>query len=73
MLQPVAKPELTSTITCPECGYKKTELMSDNVCVFFYECEGCKARLKPRCGDCCVFCSYGSRSCPPKAKAKSAR
>src|SRR6266496_4470497 len=33
---------------------------------FFYECSNCKAVLKPKPGDCCVFCSYGSVKCPPK-------
>jgi hypothetical protein len=34
-------------------------------CQFFYECEGCHILLRPRAGDCCVFCSYGSVPCPP--------
>jgi hypothetical protein len=34
-------------------------------CQFFYECTGCGARLRPKEGDCCVFCSYGSVPCPP--------
>ena len=31
----------------------------------FYDCKGCGQRLKPKTGDCCVFCSYGSVPCPP--------
>jgi hypothetical protein len=27
--------------------------------------KGCGTRLKPKPGDCCVFCSYGSVPCPP--------
>lgn len=57
--------ELSSTITCPECGYKKNEMMPTDACIYFYECERCKTRLKPIQGDCCVFCSYGSVKCPP--------
>jgi len=38
--------------------------MPTNACRFFYDCGGCGARLKPRSGDCCVFCSYGSVACP---------
>lgn len=53
-----------STITCPECGYKKEETMPEDSCQFFYECENCKAILKPKPNDCCVFCSYGSVPCP---------
>ncbi len=57
--------ELSSTITCPNCGHRKTETMPTDACQFFYECEGCGALLKPVPGDCCVFCSYGSVPCPP--------
>lgn len=56
---------LHSTITCPECGYSKTEEMPINACQWFYECEACKALLKPLKGDCCVYCSYGTVKCPP--------
>lgn len=31
--------ELNSTITCPNCGNKKTESMPTNACQYFYECE----------------------------------
>ncbi|MCH7555582.1 MAG: hypothetical protein IIC08_06290 [Proteobacteria bacterium] len=54
-----------STLTCPECGHVKTETMPTDACQFFYDCEGCKAVLKPLSGDCCVFCSYGDVACPP--------
>ena len=57
--------ELYSTITCPECGYSKRELMPTDACQFFYECEGCGTLLKPKQGDCCVYCSYGDIKCPP--------
>jgi len=62
---------LTSTITCPWCGYQKEEQMPTNACQFFYECEKCRAILKPEKGDCCVFCSYGSIPCPPIQKSKN--
>jgi hypothetical protein len=39
--------------------------MPTNACQFFYECTGCAVRLRPKEGDCCVFCSYGSVPCPP--------
>lgn len=57
---------LSSTIACPECGHAATEMMPTDACVFFYECPGCHALLKPQPGDCCVFCSYGSVPCPPR-------
>ena len=59
------KLERNSAITCPNCGFRKTELMELNSCQFFYECTKCKSSLKPREGDCCVFCSYGDVKCPP--------
>ncbi len=54
-----------SVLTCPVCGHKKQEKMPDNTCQWFYECEHCHTLLKPNKGDCCVFCSFGTRPCPP--------
>jgi len=56
---------LISVITCPSCGLKKEESMPEDACQFFYECQSCKTILKPKTGDCCVYCSYGSAKCPP--------
>ncbi|MEO1261846.1 MAG: GDCCVxC domain-containing (seleno)protein [Bacteroidota bacterium] len=56
---------LFSTITCPRCGHKKEEIMPVNACQYFYECTGCSEILKPKRGDCCVYCSYGTEVCPP--------
>jgi hypothetical protein len=39
--------------------------MPTDACQFFYDCQGCGTRLKPKAGDCCVFCSYGNVPCPP--------
>lgn len=39
--------------------------MPTDACQYFYECEACKSILRPKAGDCCVFCSYGSTPCPP--------
>ena len=44
--------------------------MPTDACLFFYDCTGCGARLKPQAGDCCVFCSYGSVKCPPVQEAQ---
>ena len=52
-------------LTCPECGHRKRESMPVDACQFFYDCEGCGSRLKPKRGDCCVFCSYADVRCPP--------
>jgi hypothetical protein len=64
------KIELESIITCPECGHKEKETMATDACQFFYECKGCGVVLKPKSGDCCVFCSYGTVPCPPVQENK---
>jgi hypothetical protein len=56
---------LESVLTCPHCGFAKKETMPTDACQWFYECENCKTVLKPKVGDCCVFCSYGTHKCPP--------
>jgi len=56
---------LHSTITCPNCGFKKDEIMPTDSCQFFYQCSNCGLILKPNKGDCCVYCSFGSEKCPP--------
>ena len=57
--------ELRSSIVCPHCGHAREEIMPTDACMFFYACTGCSSRLKPKPGDCCVFCSYGTVKCPP--------
>ena len=54
-----------SVITCPRCGHQASETMPIDACQFFYECRGCGELLRPKQGDCCVFCTYGSVPCPP--------
>lgn len=54
-----------STVTCPECGYRSKEAMPTDACQFYYECQGCLTMLRPKAGDCCVYCSYGDVQCPP--------
>ncbi|MCW3701354.1 hypothetical protein UE95_039425 [Burkholderia cenocepacia] len=53
-----------SVLTCPHCGFTQREMMPTDTCQFFYECPGCHALLRPKQGDCCVFCSFGSMPCP---------
>ncbi|MGB8538153.1 MAG: GDCCVxC domain-containing (seleno)protein [Acidobacteriaceae bacterium] len=52
-------------LTCPECGHETSETMPLGSCLFFHECVHCHALLRPKAGDCCVFCSFGSVKCPP--------
>ncbi|MGC2167437.1 MAG: GDCCVxC domain-containing (seleno)protein [Gallionella sp.] len=58
-------PVLESALTCPDCGTVKVEIMPTDSCLWFYECSHCHVLLKPKPGDCCVFCSYGAIPCPP--------
>ncbi len=62
---------IKSIITCPQCGHQKEELMPVDACQYFYKCEQCKTILKPKTGDCCVFCSYGNVYCPPVQQSKN--
>ena len=50
--------QLESTLTCPSCGHRFVETMPTNACQFFYDCKGCGTLLRPKPGDCCVFCSF---------------
>jgi hypothetical protein len=63
---------LESVLTCPACGHAKSERMPLDACQWFYECENCATLLRPRPGDCCVFCSYGTQRCPPMQESGAA-
>jgi hypothetical protein len=62
--------ELRSTLTCPHCGHQAAETMPADACQFLYECKGCRTLLRPKEGDCCVFCSYGDVPCPSIQEAR---
>lgn len=55
----------SSTLTCPHCGRQATEQMPTDSCQFFWSCPSCQHLIKPKEGDCCVYCSYGDTPCPP--------
>lgn len=57
--------EAYSTITCPECGHQSKDEMPTDACQFYYDCKGCGKILRPKQGDCCVYCSFGDVPCPP--------
>ncbi|WP_370453211.1 GDCCVxC domain-containing (seleno)protein [Salinisphaera sp. LB1] len=40
--------------------------MPTDSCQFFYQCPACGHMLKPKPGDCCVFCSFGTVPCPSR-------
>ena len=58
-----------STVTCPNCGHQSTEVMPTDSCLWFWNCPVCGEMLRPKPGDCCVFCTYGSVPCPPRQRA----
>jgi Fur family ferric uptake transcriptional regulator len=43
--------------------FSKEETMPEESWQFFYECKNCKTVLKPKQGDCCVYCSSGTVPC----------
>jgi late competence protein required for DNA uptake (superfamily II DNA/RNA helicase) len=63
--EPPKSIESFSRIKCPKCGHSEKEEMPVNACQWFYECRNCHVLLRPKAGDCCVFCSYGTVRCPP--------
>lgn len=62
--------KLESTIKCPECGFEKEETMPTDACQIFYECNSCGSTLRPKEGDDCVFCSWGTEKCPMEQDEK---
>ena len=64
-------PITESVLICPRCGFAKSETMPTDSCLFFYECTHCHALLRPKLGDCCMFCSFGSVKCPPVQQQRS--
>ncbi len=62
---------LQSALTCPNCGNVSVETMPTDYCLVFHECRSCGTALRPKRGDCCVFCSYGSVPCPPIQEARA--
>lgn len=65
MTQRTSPISLASTLTCPHCGAETTEAMPTDACLFFWPCPACHTTLRPKPGDCCVFCSWGTVPCPP--------
>ena len=49
-----------TTLACPACGVAQRATIPTKACQFFYDCAACGVRLRPRRGDCCVFCSYAA-------------
>jgi uncharacterized C2H2 Zn-finger protein len=49
---------LETTLTCPACQAASRATMPTDACQFFYRCPSCGQIIRPKAGDCCVFCSY---------------
>ncbi|MEX1258976.1 MAG: GDCCVxC domain-containing (seleno)protein [Gemmatimonadota bacterium] len=58
---------LVGVITCPSCGSAAHLAIPTDACLWQWDCPACRARVRPKPGDCCVFCSYGDRRCPSAA------
>jgi hypothetical protein len=58
-----------ATITCPACDHAAQERILEDSCMYFWECPSCGVVLRPKPGDCCVFCSYGTERCLPARRA----
>ncbi|HEY1415214.1 MAG TPA: GDCCVxC domain-containing (seleno)protein [Caulobacteraceae bacterium] len=56
---------LVNELTCPHCWARRAETMPTDACLWLWDCPDCGTTLRPRPGDCCVFCSYGSVPCRP--------
>ncbi|WP_323768370.1 GDCCVxC domain-containing (seleno)protein [Antarctobacter sp.] len=61
---------LISVLTCSACNARHEEQMPTDACQFFWECPSCKTVVRPKPGDCCVYCSYGTIPCPPIQEGK---
>ncbi|WP_299427717.1 GDCCVxC domain-containing (seleno)protein [uncultured Meiothermus sp.] len=59
-------PILEATLTCPQCGGRTAATMPTDACQRLFACPCCGVILKPKPGDCCVFCSFADVPCPPK-------
>ena len=55
-----------ATLTCPRCGFEQESEMPTDACQFFFQCVNCSTVLRPKEGDCCVYCSFADKPCPAK-------
>ena len=58
--------KIEAELTYPKCNTPQKVEMPTEACQHFYKCTNCGEVLKPKEGDCCVFCSYADSKCPPK-------
>ncbi len=65
------KIDLRSALTCPKFGHVEIETMPTDACQWFDDCIGCGVLLRSKPGDCYVFCSCGTVTCPPIEEGRS--
>ncbi|WP_445223483.1 GDCCVxC domain-containing (seleno)protein [Catalinimonas locisalis] len=53
-----------STLTCPVCKYQVLKRMPLEKSVSEFVCLNCSSTIKVKEYECCVFCTYGSVTCP---------
>ncbi len=53
-------------MTCPFCDKSYEVEMPTKFCLLKFKCRKCRKTFTPEKGDCCVFCSYADKKCPPK-------
>lgn len=63
--------KVNATLRCPHCGDQVQVVMPTDRCLVAYDCLACARTLRPKAGDCCVFCSYADRPCPPVQDSES--
>jgi hypothetical protein len=64
-------PILVSTVICPHCGSPHEARMAEDSCQISADCPACGKEIRPKAGQCCIFCSWGSAPCPPVQLARA--
>jgi hypothetical protein len=59
----IAQEKQQSTITCPHCLATEMLEVPRGSSQHLYRCRACSNILKPKSGDCCIFCSFGDLDC----------
>ncbi|MDX1487208.1 MAG: GDCCVxC domain-containing (seleno)protein [Acidiferrobacterales bacterium] len=57
-------------LRCPYCGFERRERMPNDACLIACQCKKCRLNLKPKAGDSCIFCSFGTVPCPSVQAAR---
>jgi len=53
-------------LSCPHCLFSQEVEMPTNYYQIVFHCKKCGKAITPKKGECCVFCSYADKKCPPK-------